>query len=65
MPVWIWKDVLCDWTCGMAVVEANTKKEAIEKVTKSDLGPDEKAEILAVSPKRLRKGKVEYARGGS
>ena len=65
MAVWIWKDVLWDWTPGMVVVEAETKKEAIEKVMKTDIGEKGKAEILASTPKRLRKGKVEYVYGGS
>ena len=33
MKLYVWEDVLCDWTCGIAFALANSKEEAIELVS--------------------------------
>ena len=32
MKVFVLQGVLCDWTCGVIIVSAKDKKEAIEKI---------------------------------
>ena len=64
MPVYVWRDVMCDYSCGMAVVEADTKEKAFNKIRTSDLASYIKEELLSEEPERLEKGEVAYVYGG-
>jgi hypothetical protein len=36
MKLYVWEDVLCDYTCGMAFALAETEDEAIEIIAKRE-----------------------------
>jgi hypothetical protein len=35
LKLYVWEDVFCDYTCGMAMAIAESKKEAIKLITKN------------------------------
>lgn len=36
MRLWIAENVLCDWSCGIAIIHASSEKKAIDQFFKDD-----------------------------
>lgn len=44
LKLYVWEDVLCDYTCGMAFAIAHNREEAGLLATKHLFGPDHKTD---------------------
>ena len=62
MFMFVWEDVLCDYTCGMVCVLARTVDEALELVKKK--GEWEYKEIKNKTPKVISKPEAFISYGG-
>ena len=68
MKIYIWENVLCDYTCGMVVVYAKSLSEAREQIGKY-LESWEQEELKVKEPeiidcKSHKKPDIFWARGG-
>lgn len=48
MKLYVWDDVFCDWTCGMAFAVASSKEEAIKIIANGQAPYRE--ELQAIEP---------------
>lgn len=60
MKLYVWENVSCDWTCGMAVAVARSKAEAIDAVMK--IYPYGREELETSKPTVVDVGKVKRPR---
>ena len=58
MKVFIWQEVLCDWTCGMIVVIADSLEDAIDKV-RNEEGDFTVSEMARVKPTVIETGQLD------
>lgn len=63
MKLYVWESVLCDYTCGMVVVLAHSKSEAIETATRQNaLGSMLQWDLREVEPKVVDVTKIKRPR---
>ena len=55
--------VLCDYTCGMVVIKAKTKKEA-KKIIEKTFGSEETQKEVYEGLCTLKEGEISYTYGG-
>lgn len=57
MPVYVWEEYKCDWSCGLAVVEAPSLSRARAKLVLAEAfaGQQEKAKIMARHIRKFEK----------
>jgi hypothetical protein len=65
LKLYVWEEVLCDYTCGIAFALAETKEEALELIDKSREWGKPSDELKNIEPKvYATTEKIAYAISG-
>ena len=66
VKMFVWEDVLADYTSGIVCVLAKTLDEAYSIIRESDMYEWSKGEVLALKPTRVIEGSgIAWVHGGS
>lgn len=64
LKLYVWRDVLSDYTSGIAATLASSREEAYSAVRNSDLSEYSKGELLLNIPEEITEPKLIWVFGG-